>query len=680
MSNILLSDFNTPFQTAPFDQIKLEDYKPAIEKAIEEHKNEIDAITANDADPTFENTIEALEFSGERLDRVTSVFFNLNSAETNDEMQAIAQEVSPVLTEHSNNILLNKELFERIKKVWETTDKKALDADQQTLLKNTYEDFVRNGAELPAEKQKDLRELNTKLAKLSLNFGENLLKETNDYELHITDESKIEGLPDTYKEAAKAEAKERNKDGFVFTLHFPSFFPFMTYVANRDLRKEMFMASGKKAYKDNDRNNEETVKEIALLRLKKAKLLGFESHAHLTLKKRMAESPQKVHEFLDYLLDKAKPAAENDVKEVAEFAKKEDGLEDLQRWDFSYYSEKLKKAKYEVDDEELKPYFKLENVIDGVFKTAGKLYDISFKERTDIPKYHKDIITYEVLDHDQNHLAIFYTDFFPRAGKRAGAWMTIYRSQSKRNGEEKRPHVSIVCNFNKPTGNTPSLLTFNEVTTLFHEFGHALHGILGKGRYPSITGPNVYWDFVELPSQLMENWCYEKECLDLFAKHYKTGEKIPQELVDRLKASATYNEGYKTIRQVSFGLLDMNWHDVKEESQIENTTVSDLEKNSFSKTDVLPNVDGTAMSTQFGHLFQGGYSAGYYSYKWAEVLDADAFEFFKENGIFDAETAKRFKENVLEAGGSEHPSILYKRFRGQEPDPDALLRRAGLME
>lgn len=679
MKNPLINDLTTPFGTAPFDKIKLEHYVPAVEKGVEKQNEEIREIVENTTRPNFKNTIEALAFSGSDLDFVSSIFFNLNSAETNDEMDALAQKISPVLTEHKNNILLNNALFKKVEAVWKQRDDLNLEADQQTLLEKTYLSFERNGAKLSPAQQDELRGIDTKLAKLSLQFGQNALKETNDYELHITDESQIEGLPASHRETAKETAKEKGKEGWVFTLHYPSFLPFMTYVKNRNLRRKMFMASGQRAYKNNDRNNEAVIKEITKLRLLRARLLGYDTHADFVLERRMAQSPKAVSEFLNYLHEKARPGAERDVEEVAQYAKKANSIDTLQRWDFSYYSEKLKKEKFDVDDELTKPYFKLENTVEGVFETARKLFGITFQQRDDIPKYHEDVKTYEVKDETSAHLAVFYADFFPRAGKRAGAWMTVYREQRKQNNIDERPHISIVCNFTKPTGKTPSLLTFNEVTTLFHEFGHALHGMLSKGRYPGITGTSVFWDFVELPSQLMENWCYEKECLDLFARHYETGEKIPADLVEKIKKSANFNEGYQTVRQVSLGMLDMKWHHVKSPDVLKNHSVADVESMAFTPTDLLPPVEGTSMSCQFHHLFQGGYSAGYYSYKWAEVLDADAFEAFLEKGIFDSETAARFKKYILEAGGSEHPAELYKRFRGREADPDALLRRAGLI-
>ena len=673
--NVLLNNFNTPFHTPPFDKIKLEDFKTAFEEALKLAKEEIENIASNAAEPTFENTIVAMEFSGEKLSKVSEIFFNLNSAETSDEMQALAQEISPQLSAFSNDVVLNPTLFARIQAVWNQREALNLDTDQFTLLEKSYLRFVRNGANCSEEQKARLREIDQELSKLSLTYGEHVLKETNAFELHLTNESDLAGIPDSIKEAAAQTAQENEKEGWIFTLHYPSYVPFMTYADNRDLREKMFRAYGERAFKDNENNNEQIILDIVRLRQERAQLLGYKSHADFVLERRMAQSADKVEEFLNYLLEKAKPFAEQDVKDVSEMAQK-DGITDFQRWDFGYYSEKLRKEKFNLDDELLRPYFKLENVVAGVFETASKLYQIQFKERKDIPVYHPDVTAYEVQDLEGNHVAVFFADFFPRAGKRAGAWMTSYQNQYIQNGEEHRPHISIVCNFTKPTSTKPSLLTFNEVTTLFHEFGHALHGMLAQGRYGSITGTNVYWDFVELPSQVFENWCYEKECLDLFAKHYETSELIPAEYIERIQASAQFQEGYMTVRQISFGLLDMGWHDLKGEIP---TDVDVYEKQSMSAAEVMAPVKGTNMSCQFSHIFQGGYSAGYYSYKWAEVLDADAFELFKEKGIFNPDVANAFKTSILAAGGSEHPMDLYKRFRGQEPDPDALLRRGGLL-
>ncbi|MFY0592268.1 M3 family metallopeptidase [Roseivirga sp.] len=677
MNNPLISTFQTPFNTPPFEEIKNEHFKPAIEHLIIEAKKEIDEVVSNNAKADFENTIVALEKSGKQLDRASSVFFNLNSAETSDEIQLLARDISPLLTEFSNDILLNEALFSRVKEVFDTVDKQALSEEQQTLLSKTYKGFVRNGALLNDTDKEKLRSIDVELSQLSLEFGEHVLAETNKYEMVLKDASDLEGLPPFAVEQAKETAKEKgHEDSWVITLDYPSYVPFMTYAKNRELRKELSIAFSTKAFKGDELDNQEIVKRIVNLRNERAALLGYDTHAHFILEERMAESPQKVMDFLGEIRQYGKPGAANDVKQVADFAKAKDGLEDLQKWDFGYYSEKLKKEKYSIDDELLKPYFQLEKVVEGVFKTAELLYGITFVQNDDIQKYHKDVTVYEVKDENGDHVSVFYADFFPRAGKRAGAWMTSYAGQSKNGSENHRPHVSIVCNFTKPTGATPSLLTFNEVTTLFHEFGHALHGMLANGTYESLSGTSVFWDFVELPSQILENWCYEKECLDLFAKHYETGESIPSELIDRIKESANFMEGYQTMRQLTFGLLDMAWHGQ------DNSNVSDVEtfeKAIFVQTDVLPSVPGTNMSCSFSHIFQGGYSAGYYSYKWAEVLDADAFAHFKAHGIFNKEIAKKFKDHVLSAGGSTHPMTLYKRFRGQEPDVKALLKRAGLL-
>ncbi len=670
--NILLTEFDY----APFSRIKTENYKPAILKAVELAKKEINEIVNSEETPTFENTLEALEYSGKKLDRVTSIFFNINSAETNEEIQKIAQEVSPVLSEFKNDVILNKGLFQRIKTVFEKKDSLDLNQEQQTLLEKKYKAFTRNGANLPEEKQKDLREIDKELSKLKLKFGENVLAETNRYELFITEENRLKGLPESFIEEAKSVAKEKGKEGWIFTLEYPSYLPFMKYAEDRELRKELALAFGSRGFHNDELDNQENVLRIAKLRYKRAKLLGFESHAHFVLEERMAETPEKVDSFLNEMLEKAKPAAEKEFKELEDFAKNLDGIDQLQKWDAAFYGEKLKQKRFNLDDEKLKPYFKLENVIDGVFTVAQKLYGLIFEEVHNIDKYHPDVKTFQVTDEFGENVALFYTDFHPRPGKRDGAWMTIYKQQYVQNDKNERPHISIVCNFTKPTEKEPSLLTFSEVTTLFHEFGHALHGMLANTTYPSLSGANVYWDFVELPSQVLENWCYEKESLQLFAKHYKTGEAIPQEYIDKIKESANFLEGMATLRQLSFGMLDLSWHAV-DPSNIEN--VKDHEIEAFEPTKLYPDVASNCMSTAFSHIFQGGYSAGYYSYKWAEVLDADTFEYFTEHGIFSKDIADKFRENILSKGGTEHPMELYKRFRGKEPKPDALLRRAGLI-
>ncbi len=673
---LFLKKFETKYNTAPFNKIKLSDYKEAFKKTIELAKEEIDTIVKNPKTPNFSNTIEALDYSGEALDRLSNIFFNLNSAETSDEMQKIAQEVSPLLTAFSNDIALNEDLFKRVKAVYDQKDTLNLTTEQATLLDKKFKGFSRNGALLNEEDKLKLREIDTELAKLKLTFGENVLAETNNYQLHITNEADLKGLPDGAKEMAASLAKSKNLEGWVFTLDFPSYLPFVTYVENRELRKEIAIAAGKKAFQDNEFDNKENVKRIVELRHKRANLLGYQSHSHFVLEERMAQNPEKVQSFLNDLLEKAKPAAQKEFAELTAFAKELDGIDQLEKWDGAYYSEKLKQKLFSLDDELLKPYFKLENVLNGAFTIAEKLFGITFKEVFDIDKYHEDVQTFEVLNFEGQLVAVFYSDFFPRKGKRNGAWMTSYKPQYSKDGINERPHVSIVCNFTPPTETKPSLLTFNEVTTLFHEFGHALHGMLANTTYPSLSGTSVYWDFVELPSQMMENWCYEPEALALFAKHYETGEIIPQEYVEKIKESASFLEGMATLRQLSFGLLDMAFHS---NNPTEITDIKAFEKKAFEGTSLYPDVAENCMSVSFSHIFQGGYSSGYYSYKWAEVLDADAFAYFQEKGIFNKEVATKFKDNILSKGGTEHPMILYKRFRGQEPKPEALLKRAGLI-
>ena len=679
---ILTEKFHTKLNTAPFSQIKLEDYQTAFEENITKTRAEVDAITNNPEAPSFENTIEALDYSGEALDRLSSIFFNMNSAETCDEMQKIAQDVSPLLTAFSNDIALNEDLFKRVKTVYEQKNKLNISPEQATLLDKKFKSFSRNGALLSDGKKTRLREIDTELAKLKLTYGENVLAETNNYQLHITDIINLKGLPEGTIEAAASLAKSKNMEGWIFTLDYPSYIPFVTYADNRELRKEMAIANGKKAFQNNEFDNKEITLKIAKFRFERATLLGYKTHSDFVLEERMAQTPEKVKTFLNDLLAKAKPAAEKEFAQLTAFAKEIDGIDQLEKWDGSYYSEKLKQKLFDFDDEKLKPYFKLENVLNGAFTVAEKLFGIRFKEVFDIDKYHEDVQTFEVLDFEGKLVAIFYTDFFPRKGKRNGAWMTSFKPQYIKEGVNERPHVSIVCNFTPPivtaekSGDKPSLLTFNEVTTLFHEFGHALHGMLANTTYPSLSGTSVYWDFVELPSQIMENWCYEPEALAIFAKHYETGEVIPQEYVNKIKESASFLEGMATLRQLSFGILDMAFHSNNP------TTITDVkafEKTAFEGTSLYPDVEENCMSVSFSHIFQGGYSSGYYSYKWAEVLDADAFAYFQEKGIFNKEVATKFKENVLSKGGTELPMELYKRFRGQEPKPEALLKRAGLI-
>jgi peptidyl-dipeptidase Dcp len=673
---ILTTKFNTKYDTAPFSKIKNEDFLPAFIEGIALAKAEIDSIVKNKENPTFKNTIEALDFSGYTLDRLSSIFFNLNSAETNDEIQKIAQDVSPLLSDFGNDIRLNAELFAKVKTIHENKASLLLSPEQTTLLNEKYKSFSRNGANLSEDKKIKLREIDKELSKTSLKFGENALAETQSYQLHLTDEKELSGLPEGTIEAARSLAKSQNKEGWIFTLDYPSYVPFVTYADNRELRKKIAIAFGAKGFQNNELDNQQNVFKIAKLRFDRAQLLGYATHAHFVLEERMAESPEKVKTFSKDLLEKAKPAAVREFTDLKAFAKKLHGIGQLEKWDGAYYSEKLKQQLFSLDDEQLKPYFQLEKVLNGAFTIASRLYGLTFTEVFDIDKYHEEVTTYEVTDTENELVAVFYADFFPRKGKRNGAWMTSYKSQFVKDGINERPHISNVCNFTKPTETKPSLLTFNEVLTLFHEFGHGLHGMLANTSYPSLSGTSVYWDFVELPSQVMENWCYEPEALALFATHYQTGEIIPIELVQKIKESANFQEGMATMRQLSFGLLDMGWHG-QDPSSI--TDIKAFETEQFADTKLYPEVQENAMSTSFSHIFQGGYSAGYYSYKWAEVLDADAFEFFQEKGIFNKEVADKFKNNILSKGGTESPRILYKRFRGHEPSPDALLKRAGLL-
>lgn len=675
--DILINSFKTRYNTAPFLKIENKHFSIAFKELIINTKAEINTIINNTETPNYKNTIEALEYSGKQLERVSSIFFNLNSAETNDEIQKIAQEISPLLTEFSNDITLNEDLFKRVKAIYNIKNTLKLTIEQETLLDKKYKGFARNGANLPEDKKQRLREIDKSLAQLKLKFGENVLAETNGYEMHLINESDLNGLPEGTKEAAKQLAQSKDKKGYIFTLDYPSYIPFMKYATNRELRKELTLAFGRKGFQNNTFDNQLNILQITSLRFERANLLGYKTHAHFVLEERMAETPEKVSAFLNELLEKAKPAAQNEFKNLQEFAKEIDDIETLEKWDSAYYSEKLKQQRFSLNDEKLKPYFKLEYVIEGAFTVAKKLFGLHFKEINTIDKYHEDVLTYEVTDNEGELVSIFYADFFPRAGKRGGAWMTSYKSQSIENAINERPHVSIVCNFTKPTKSKPSLLTFNEVTTLFHEFGHALHGILANTTYPSLSGTSVYWDFVELPSQILENWCYEKETLKLFAKHYETGEVIPMELVAKIKESATFHEGMQTLRQISLGLLDMSWHG-QDPTGIKN--VKEQELKAFEETNLYPDVPTNCTSPSFSHIFQGGYSSGYYSYKWAEVLDADAFAYFKEHGIFNKTIANKFKDYILSQGGTENPMTLYKRFRGQEPKPEALLKRAGLIK
>ncbi|WP_303849408.1 M3 family metallopeptidase [Apibacter mensalis] len=674
MSNNLVEKFNTPYESIPFENIKQEDFKPAIEQAIEDAKNEINEIVQNTDPPNFVNTIVALENVGKKLTIISSTFFNLNSAETNDYLQSLAEEISPMLTEYANDIILNEHLFEKIKIVYDTTLKSKLSQEEVRLLDKTYKDFSKNGALLSSEDKNNLRQISNELAILSVKFGQNVLKETNDYFLHIYESKDMEGIPESIKEMAKQEAENRNLKGWVFTLHYPSYVPFITYSANRELRKEIYTAYMQRACKDNEYNNEDIIHKIVELRSKKAKLLGFKTYADLILQERMASAPKLVYDFLYDLLHKAKPFAQKEIQDLKNIASR-DGITEMMPYDHAFYAEKLRQEKFSFSEEELKPYFPLHQVLNAAFDVAKKLYGLTFIEREDIQKYHSEVKVYEVINDKGKHQALLYTDFFPREGKRAGAWMTSYKGQFKTLSDNIRPHISIVCNFSRPNGEIPSLLTFSEVTTLFHEFGHALHGILANTTFESLSGTNVYWDFVELPSQFMENYVFEKEFLKTFALHYQKGDMLDEEKINKIVASANFMQGYQTLRQIGLGLLDMAYHT---DELTSDQGIEDFEVEKIKETQLYPHIKNTCISTSFSHIFQGGYAAGYYSYKWAEVLDADAFDYFKERGIFDKETASKF-ESLLSKGGTEDPMELYISFRGRRPQSEALLKRAGLL-
>jgi len=676
--NPFLEKYTTPHGTAPFNKIKTEHFEPALQEGMKKQMAEIYAIVNNPEAPSFKNTIVALDKSGALLNRVQNVFGNLLSAETNDDLQTVAEKMMPLLTEHGNNISLNKKLFERVKAVYSQINKLKLTKEETRLLQKTYDGFVRNGANLEGEAKVKYRALTTELSKLTLQYGQNILKETNNYELVITDKAKLAGLPESILEASALTAKEKGKEGWMFTLNAPSYIPFMTYCENRDLRKELYTAYNTQCTHNNEYNNFANVARLANIRLEIAQLLGYNNYAAYTLKERMAENSDAVYKLLNQLVDAYKPTAEKEVKEVQDLARQTQGPDfQIMPWDWSFYSNKLKDQKFSINDEMLRPYFELSKVKEGVFGLATRLYGITFKKNNEIPVYNPDVDAYEVFDKDGKFLAVLYTDFHPRAGKRAGAWMTEFKAQWKENGKDSRPHVSLVMNFTKPTENKPALLTFSEVETFLHEFGHSLHGMFANTTYESLSGTNVYWDFVELPSQFMENFAIEKEFLNTFAKHYQTGEQLPQELIQRIVDASNFNVGYGCIRQVSLGLLDMAWY-------TRNTpfdgNVIEYEQQAMTKTKLLPVLDNVCMSVQFSHIFAGGYSAGYYSYKWAEVLDADAFSLFKQKGIFNKEVATSFRENILSKGGTEHPMKLYKRFRGQEPTIDALLIRNGIKQ
>ena len=673
-TNPLLQESTLPYGAPQFDKIKSEHYMPAFKEGIAQAKAEIDAIVANSAQPDFENTIEAMERSGKTLNKVSSIFFNLLEADSDETLQQIAEEVSPLLNDYQMYVSLNEKLFARVKSVWERKEGLGLAQDQMTLLEKTYKSFTRGGANLQGEDRQKYAQLSEQLSLATIRFGRNVLAATNAYKLNITDEAKLAGMPDYLKELGKQTAEEAGQQGWTFDLSYPSYGPFMRFCDDRELRKEMYLAYNSRGLKE-EGDNTELVKEIASLRLQIANLLGYETYAHYALEERMLKTPSQVNGFLEDLLQASLPKARKEVKAIQDYAAAHGFKGELQSWDFSYWSEKLKNERYTISDAELKPYFRLDDCIDAVFGLAGKLYGLSFEERSDIPVYHPDVKVYDVKNEQGRHMALFYVDFFPRASKRNGAWMTEFRGQSIVDGTEYRPFVSLVTNFSKPTAGEPSLITPDELETLLHEFGHSLHGMLAEGRYESLCGTNVARDFVELPSQIMENWAYEPEFLQSFAKHYKTGETIPAELIEKISASRNYNAAYLQVRQLNFGILDMAWHDQKTMS--EEPTV-EFEKSVLSRMAVLPDVPGTAISTSITHLFSGGYAAGYYSYKWSEVLEADAFSLFKEKGIFSREVAESFRANILSKGGSEDEAVMYRNFRGHDPEVGALLRKLGI--
>ncbi|HIQ84934.1 MAG TPA: M3 family metallopeptidase [Candidatus Cryptobacteroides excrementigallinarum] len=675
MDNPLLTESPLPYGAPQFDKIKTEHYMPAFKEGIARAKAEIDAIVANPDEPDFANTIEALEFSGETLNNVSSIFYNLLEADATPELQAIAEEISPMMTEYSMYVSLNEGLFERIRSVWDRRDSLGLEPDQLRLLDETYKSFARNGANLSPEDKQTYSKYQEELSLLSLKFNNNALASTNAYKLNLTDEEQLEGLPQYVRDMGAATAKDSGQQGWTFDLSYPSYSAFMKFSARPELRKQMYMAYNSIAF-GGEYDNSEICLKIADLRLKTAQLLGYETYADYVVEDRMAENVENVYNLLDELLEPSLPAARKEVARIYDYARENGyGESAIQPWDFSYWSEKYKASRFSLSDEQLKPYFRLESCIDAVFGLATRLYGLQFTLRDDIPGYHKDVKVYDVCDADGRHLALFYADFFPRATKRNGAWMTSFRGQSIRDGVERRPLVSIVTNFSKPTADAPSLLTHYELTTFLHEFGHSLQGMMAEGRYPSQTGTSVAWDFVELPSQIMENWAYEPEYLKPFAKHYETGEEIPDELIEKISESKNYNVAYAQVRQLQFGFLDMAWHDTDKPLE---GSASEIEKKATAPVLVLPDAEGTCMSTSFSHIFSGGYSAGYYSYKWAEVLAADAWSLFKEKGIFSKEVASSFRENILSKGDTEPAAVLYRKFRGHDPEPEALLRAQGI--
>ena len=675
MKNPFLMESSAPFGAPEFDKIENEHYLPAFEAGIAEAKAEIDVIIANEEEPTFENTIEAMEYAGATLNNVAGVFYAVMEAHTNETLQEIAEKISPMLTEYSMYVSLNPELFARVKAVYEKKDEFGLAQDQMKLLEDNYKSFVRGGANLSDEDKALYSKWSEELSLTTLQFSKNVLAATNAYVLNITDEADLAGLPEFVRTMAAETAAEKGLEGWAFTLDAPSYSPFLKYSENRELRKQIWTAYNTRAI-GGEFDNTEIVKKIVDLRIKIANILGYETYADYALEERMAKSKANVNEFIMNLLEPSLEFARKDVADVFAYAKK-NGFEGsrLESWDFSYWSERYQEAEYSLSAEELKPYFQLESCIDAVFGLASRLYGISFAELNDVPVYHEDVKVYEVKDADGSHLALFYADFFPRASKRGGAWMTSFRDQSIRDGVEKRPHITIVCNFTKPTADAPALITHDELTTFLHEFGHALHGIFAEGRYPSLTGTSVSRDFVELPSQIMENWAFEPEYLNSFAKHYQTGEPIPAELIEKIVAAKNYLAGYAQVRQLHYGLLDMSWHTLTE---LPAMSTVEFETKALAPYAVMPAVEGAAFSGSFSHIFSGGYSAGYYSYKWAEVLEADAFSLFKEQGIFNTDVAASFRKNILSKGGTEDEAVIYRNFRGHDPQPEALMEKLGL--
>jgi len=674
-NNPLLQEWKTPFGTPPFHLIKTSHFIPAINEAIKTASEEIKVITESAEAPDFENTIASLDKIGETLGKITSLLFNLNSADTNKSLQEVTLEVSPLLTRFSNDITLNEKLFEKIKIVYKSRETGDLTQEQKILTERKYRSFILGGAALQHGERNRFRVISEELSSLSLKFEENVLEETNSFLLHLTDKEDLAGLPESLIEMASLEAEKRNKQGWIFTLHFPSYIPFMQYSEKRNLRKKMLVAYSSRAFRKNEFDNSKNVVKIVNLRLELAKMLGFNSYAEMTLGDRMADTPEKVEKFLEDLYKESRPAALRDFDNIKLFAESLGHEEGIERFDWAYYSEKLKKNKYDIDDEILKPYFSLEKVEQAILELATLLYNIRFVRNNNIPVYNPEVKTFEVYNSDDSFLSVLYLDFHPRPGKNGGAWMTSFRDQKKKDGNDIRPLISLVGNFTRPSETTPSLLSFNELTTFLHEFGHSLHGMLSNSTYESLSGTNVARDFVELPSQFMENFAFEKQWLDKWAVHYLTGEKIPDEILIKIKEASTFNEGYSCFRQLSFGFLDMAWHII---TNPVDKNISEFEAEAMSKTELFPPIDGLNMSASFAHIFGGGYAAGYYGYKWAEVLDADAFAYFTETGIFNKKTAESFRKNILEKGGTEKPDELYFRFRGKQPSTEAFLVRSGL--